>query len=44
VVLDVPLGFGSLQEVNDIMAFPIHWAKGLPLRAETFEAEYYKKD
>jgi DNA polymerase len=43
VVLDVPFGFGSLEEVNDIMAFPIHWAKGLPLRAEAFEAEYYKK-
>ena len=43
VVLDVPYGFGSLEEVREIMATPIAWAKGLPLKAEVFETNYYKK-
>lgn len=44
VVLDVPKGKGSLEEVNKIMSQPIDWARGLPLNADGFEAEYYKKD
>lgn len=44
VVLDVPKDFGSLKEVEKIMGKPIDWAPGLPLRAEGFEANYYKKD
>ena len=43
-VLDVPHGFGSLKEVEAIMSEPIDWAPGLPMRAESFEADYYKKD
>jgi DNA polymerase bacteriophage-type len=43
VVLDVPYGFGSVREVENIMAEPIPWAKGLPLRAEGFESEVYRK-
>ena len=44
VVLDVPKDKGSLKEVEEIMGLPIDWAPGLPLRAEGFETEYYKKD
>ena len=44
VVLDVPYDFGSLEQVQDIMGTSIAWAKGLPLRAEAFETDYYKKD
>lgn len=44
VVLDVPYGFGSLENVGEIMRTPISWAKGLPLRADAFETNYYKKD
>ena len=44
VVLDVPKDNGSLEEVNAMMALPIAWAPGLPLGAEGFEADYYKKD
>lgn len=44
VVLDVPEGKGSLQEVNSIMSQDISWAPGLSLRAEGFESGYYKKD
>ncbi|WP_196007890.1 DNA polymerase [Clostridium tyrobutyricum] len=44
VILDVPNGFGSLNEVNKIMGEPIKWAPGLPLKADGFETSYYKKD
>lgn len=44
VVLDVPNNFGSLEEVEAIMGESISWAPGLPLRAEAFESDYYKKD
>ena len=44
VILDVPYGFGSVEEVEDIMGIPIKWAPGLPLKAAGFETDYYKKD
>ncbi|GAA0741626.1 DNA polymerase [Clostridium oceanicum] len=43
IILDCPKGFGSLDEVNKIMAEPIDWAKGLPLKADGFEGKYYRK-
>lgn len=42
VVLDVKKG--ALHEVEQIMGEPIPWAMGLPLNAEGFETEYYRKD
>lgn len=44
VVLDVPIGQGSVEHVNSIMSQPVSWAPDLPLRAEGFECEYYQKD
>jgi len=44
VVLDVPIGFGSVEEVTGIMSRPIEWAPGLPLNAAGFECEFYQKD
>jgi DNA polymerase len=44
VILDVPKDAGSLEEVEEIMGLPIPWAPGLPLEAEAFETDYYKKD
>lgn len=44
VVLEMPYGKGSLEEVNKIMGTPIPWAKGLPLKADSYETTYYKKD
>lgn len=43
-VLETPNDFGSLDEVCAIMGQPIEWAKGLPLRADGYETDYYKKD
>lgn len=44
VILDVPKEKGSLYEVKEIMSEPIDWAKGLPLRADGYECDYYRKD
>jgi DNA polymerase len=44
VVLEVPDGFGSLEQVNAIMSRAIPWAKGLDLKAESYQTTYYKKD
>ncbi|MGO1368541.1 DNA polymerase [Senegalia sp. (in: firmicutes)] len=44
VILDVPKDKGSLKEVEAVMGESISWAPGLPLGAEGFESEYYKKD
>lgn len=44
VVLDTPIGEGSLEDVNGILGQPIDWAPGLTLNAEGFETFYYEKD
>ena len=43
-VLEMPECFGTTEEVNRIMATPIPWASGLPLKAESYESSFYKKD
>ncbi|MGO0904948.1 DNA polymerase [Clostridioides difficile] len=44
LVLDVDKKCGSLEEVNSIMGKEISWAKGLPLKADGYECDYYKKE
>ncbi|ACL77354.1 DNA polymerase [Ruminiclostridium cellulolyticum] len=45
VILDVPnTDTDALAQVNEIMSQPIDWAPGLPLRADGYETEFYKKD
>lgn len=44
VVLDVPKEQADLEKVEQIMSQPIDWAPGLPLAADGFISEYYKKD
>jgi DNA polymerase len=43
-VAEVPIGVSSADEVAEIMGQPIDWAPGLPLRADAYECDYYKKD
>lgn len=43
-VADMPIGKGSLEEMQEIMGRPLPWALGLPLRAAGFEASFYRKD
>lgn len=44
IVADCPKGFGSVEEMTEIMSRPIDWAPGLPLKAAGFECEFYQKD
>ena len=44
LIMDVPIGQGSLEEVNAIFGETIPWAPGLPLSADGYECSYYKKD
>ncbi|GLG01705.1 DNA polymerase [Alicyclobacillus hesperidum subsp. aegles] len=44
VVLDVPKERADLDAVTSIMDQPIPWAPGLPLRADGFVTEFYRKD
>lgn len=44
VIIDAPYGFSSAAEVSAIMGEPISWAEGLPLRAEAYETDFYRKD
>jgi DNA polymerase len=42
-VVEVPIGVGSLEEVNSLMCNLPEWAKDLPLKAAGEESFYYKK-
>lgn len=44
VVLEVPNRQSSVEEICEIMAIAPEWAGGLPLRADGYECNYYKKD
>ncbi len=44
VILDVPKGTSSAEEVAKIMGEPIIWAPGLLLKAEAYETDFYRKD
>ena len=43
-VLEVPIGHSGVDEVCALMAEAPAWADGLPLRADGYECEFYKKD
>ena len=43
VVMETWLAHNRLEEVNEIMATPIKWLPGLPLKAESFTAPFYMK-
>lgn len=45
IIVDVPKGNEeALKQITDIMAEPIAWAPGLPLRGDGYETDFYKKD
>lgn len=44
VICEVPIGTSSAEELSAIMSETIDWATGLPLKADAYECEYYRKD
>lgn len=44
VVLEVPMGISSVEEVCGILSDKPTWANGLLLNADGYECEFYKKD
>lgn len=44
IVIEAPDDYGSLAEVEKIMAREIQWAAGLTLRGDGFETRYYMKE
>ena len=45
IIVDVPLeDKEALKTIMDLMAVPVSWAPGLPLRGDGYETSYYKKD
>ena len=44
VVMEMPIGKGSLDEVTRIMSINEPWERGLIKNADGFESNYYMKD
>lgn len=44
VIITEPINGRTVEEVSALMGQPIDWAPGLPLRADGYECEFYKKD
>jgi DNA polymerase len=44
VVLEVPKGVSNVKECCQIMSINPEWAVGLPLNADGYECEFYKKE
>lgn len=43
IIAEVPEGFGSVEDMSEVMAVQPEWAKGLPLRADGYECGFYQK-
>lgn len=44
VICEVKEGVWHAEDIAAIMGRPISWAPGLPMRADAYECEYYRKD
>lgn len=44
LILDVPKGQSSVEEICKLFSKPIEWAPGIPLTADGYECNYYMKD
>jgi len=44
IIVEAPTEQGSIEELCDLMSIAPSWAEGLPLRADGYECEYYRKD
>ena len=45
MIIDVPRSDkDAAEDIDGMMAEPIDWAPGLPLKGGTYECDYYQKD
>lgn len=44
VICEVPEDGPTADDIAEIMSRPIDWAPGLPMKADAYECEYYRKD
>jgi DNA polymerase bacteriophage-type len=44
VIVEAPKGGDALARMLEIMAAPIPWAPGLPLKGAGFTCNFYQKD
>lgn len=44
VICEVPKGLYTPEDIAEIMGQPISWAEGLPMKADAYETDYYRKD
>ena len=44
VICEVPQDGPSAEDIAQIMGKPITWAPGLPMKADAYECQYYRKD
>ena len=44
IIAEMPEGQGSVDEMCRLMSINPDWAEGLPLAADGYECEYYRKD
>ena len=45
MIVDVPRSDQTAaKDIDDMVAEPIDWAPGLPLKGGTYECDYYQKD
>lgn len=44
VICEVPEEGPSAEDIAQIMGRPIEWAPGLPMKADAYECQYYRKD
>lgn len=44
IIIDAEKGKSSACEIAELMGQPIQWAEGLPLKADAYETDFYKKD
>lgn len=43
IIAEVQEGFGSVEDLSEVMAVQPEWADGLPLRADGYECAFYQK-
>lgn len=44
IICEVPLDGPGAEDIAQVMGEPIDWAPGLPLKADAYECQYYRKE